>query len=203
LASTVTKRLNDLHSEEQPGCALEHVAAFIPMDGYHLSRAQLSALPDPDNAHARRGAEFTFDGDSFLELVKIIREPLTPEAHTLHAPSFDHAIKDPVKDDIPIPPTSRVLIFEGNYLSLDKEPWKQVAELMDELWFVEVDFDVARDRLVKRHVVTGVASSQEEALKRAKENDLVNGKEIVQDRIGHIDEEVVSLDDDSWKPHNL
>ena len=201
MASTVTNRLNALHSEEEPGCALEHVAAFIPMDGYHLSRAQLSTLPDPVNAHARRGAEFTFDGTSFLKLVKIVREPLTPESHTLHAPSFDHAVKDPVEDDIPIAPTSRVLIFEGNYLSLDRGPWKEAAKLMDELWFVEVDFDVARDRLVKRHVVSGVALNENEALKRANENDLVNGEEIFRNRIRHIDETIVSREDEDWKPH--
>lgn len=65
------------------------------MDGYHLSRRQLDALPDPVSAHARRGAEFTFDGESFLKLVKKLREPLCPESQTLFAPSFDHAMKDP------------------------------------------------------------------------------------------------------------
>src|SRR6202000_2994348 len=97
------------------------MAAFIPMDGYHLSRAQLDAMPDPVSAHARRGAAFTFDGDSFLSLVKELREPLCPESKTFYAPSFDHAVKDPVADDIAIAPRVRLVIFEGNYLSLNKE----------------------------------------------------------------------------------
>lgn len=67
------------------------------MDGYHLSRRQLDALADPHTAHARRGAEFTFDGGSFLELVKKLREPLCAETGTMWAPSFDHAEKDPGK----------------------------------------------------------------------------------------------------------
>ena len=102
------------------------------MDGYHLSRAQLSSMPDPKHAHARRGAAFTFDGDSFLNLVRRIRKPLDESSEMLYAPSFDHAVKDPIQDDIPIPPTSRIVVFEGNYLSLGKEPWKEATSLMDE-----------------------------------------------------------------------
>lgn len=171
------------------------VAAFVPMDGYHLSRAQLSAMPDPERAHARRGAAFTFDGDAFLALVRQVREPLTAVAVagtrgeggeaslTVYAPSFDHAVKDPVADDIAIAPTTRVLFFEGNYLSLDRSPWKDAARLMDELWFVDVEIDVARERLMKRHVQAGIAADETEARKRVEENDLVNGREILEARL--------------------
>ena len=169
------------------------------MDGYHYYRTQLDAMPDPANAHARRGAAFTFDGSAFLALVKQIRAPLTPTSRTLYAPSFDHALKDPKENDIPIQPTTRILVFEGNYLSLDKVPWSLVAELMDELWFVEVDFETARKRLVPRHVKAGIAPTEEEANKRVTENDLVNGEEIVRDRL-EIDEVVISREDEAWKP---
>ena len=169
------------------------------MDGYHLTRAQLSAMPDPTTAHARRGAAFTFDSTAFLHLVQRLREPLCPETATFYAPSFDHAVKDPVADDIAIHPTARVVVFEGNYLSLGQGDWAVAAKLMDELWFVEVDFAVARERLVARHVKAGIAKNEEEARKRADENDLVNGKEIVEQRL-HVDEVVVSREDDEWKP---
>lgn len=205
LASVVANRLNKLHHEQFPGLAQnDEVAAFIPMDGYHLSRAQLSAMPDPDTAHSRRGAAFTFDAPAFLTLVKQLRKPLSPETKTLYAPSFDHAVKDPVNDDIPIHPEARILIFEGNYLSLGTgaPEWKEAAELMDELWFVEVDEDVARERLVKRHVEAGIASNEEEARKRADENDLVNGREIVEGRL-KVHEVIVSKHDGGWKPEKL
>lgn len=175
------------------------LAAFIPMDGYHLSRNQLDAMPDPVSAHARRGAHFTFDGESFLKLVKKLREPLCPETQTLYAPSFDHAIKDPVADDISIAACVRIVIFEGNYLSLNRSPWKEAAELMDELWYVEVNFHVARSRLVYRHVKAGIAKDEEEAGKRADENDLVNGREILENRLD-VHEVVHSNDDASWAP---
>ena len=199
LAALVAKRLNAMHAEQCPGLTATPPAAFIPMDGYHLSRAQLSAMPNPTTAHARRGATFTFDGDSFLTLVHKLRDPLRPESKTLYAPSFDHAIKDPVADDIAIPPTTRVVVFEGNYLALDKPPWREAAALMDELWFVEVPFEVARSRLVRRHVEAGIARDEEEAQRRVMENDLVNGKEIVDGRLD-VQEVIVSREDATWSP---
>jgi len=199
LAATVVKRLNAIQSSLSNKSSLPPIAGFVPMDGYHLTRAQLSAMPDPKHAHDRRGAAFTFDGESFLALVKKIREPITSDSKTLYAPSFDHAVKDPKEDDIPIEPTTRILIFEGNYLSLDKEPWKTAAGMMDELWFVEVDFETAKDRLVPRHVKAGIAANEEEAEKRVRENDLVNGEEIVGNRMG-VHEVVVSRDDKAWAP---
>jgi len=154
-------------------------------------------MPDPTHAHDRRGAEFTFDGQSFLHLVQEIRIPLTPTSNPLYAPSFDHALKDPVENDIPILPTSRIILFEGNYLSLDKEPWREAAGLMDELWFVDVDFEVAGARLVPRHLKAGIAKDEESAWKRVRENDLVNGREIVEGRL-EVTEVVKSEEDEGY-----
>lgn len=196
LSQLVTNRLNDLALASAPSS--KPPAAFIPMDGYHLTRAQLSALPDPTEAHARRGAAFTFDGEAFHRLVRAVREPLTPSTGIIHAPSFDHAIKDPKEGDIVIEPSHRILVFEGLYITLDKEPWNAAAELMDETWFVEVDFDVARQRLIKRHVKAGIAKDEADADKRARENDLVNGQEIVDNRL-RLDEVVISKEDGAWE----
>lgn len=177
------------------------MAVFVPMDGYHLTRAQLSAMPDPALAHARRGAEFTFDGQSFLQLVRSLRAvppaPALPVLQPIYAPSFDHAVKDPKPDDIAILPAHRVVVFEGNYVCLDKAPWREAAGLMDELWFVSVDEDTARRRLIKRHVKAGIAKDEEEARKRADENDLENGRQIVGQRVD-VHEEIVSREDGKW-----
>lgn len=199
----MASRLNELHRQESPGLGTSPVATFLPMDGYHLSREQLSAMPDPHTAHARRGAAFTFDAPAFLELVKDLRAPLCPETNTIYAPSFDHAVKDPVADDIPIAPSSRIVVFEGNYLSLGTgaPEWKEAAKMMDELWFVDVKEETARQRLIKRHVVSGIATNEEEAAKRADENDLVNGKEIIDGKL-EVHEIVYSKQDDSWRPEN-
>ncbi len=194
--------LNRIHREQAPGCASNPIAISVPLDGYHLSRAQLSAMPNPATAHHRRGAAFTFDNKAFLELVKMLRKPLLPESKTIYAPSFDHAIKDPVADDIPIHPASKVVILEGNYLSLNQGLWKEAAELMDELWFVEVDFETARRRLVVRHVAAGIVKDEQEAGNRADENDLVNGRQIVDQRL-EVQEIIISKEDETWRPGRL
>lgn len=199
LAKLVAEGLNEIHNEKAPGCSSTPIVASVPMDGYHLSRAQLSAMPDPTTAHHHRGAAFTFDDKAFLELVETLRKPLLPETKTVYAPSFDHAIKDPVADDIPIHPASRLVILEGNYLSLNQGLWKEAAELMDELWFVEVDFDTARRRLVLRHVAAGIAKNEEEAGNRADEIDLINGRQIVDQRL-EVQEVIFSKEDENWRP---
>ncbi|KAF2833893.1 P-loop containing nucleoside triphosphate hydrolase protein [Ophiobolus disseminans] len=200
LAAKVSNRLNEKHAQESPGTSNSNpLSAFIPMDGYHLSRAQLDAMPDSTNAHARRGAAFTFDGESFYRLVKKLREPICPETQTLYAPSFDHSIKDPVDNDIAIAASVRIVIFEGNYCSLNKDPWKHAAEMMDERWFVDVDFEVARKRLIYRHIKAGIAANEEEAGKRADENDLVNGQEVVDHRLD-VHELIKSQEDAAWAP---
>jgi pantothenate kinase len=70
--------------------------------------------------------------------------------------------------------------------------------LKDELWFVDVDFEVARKRLVVRHVKAGIARDEDEADKRARENDLVNGREIVDHRLP-VQEVVTSTFDPAWE----
>ncbi|CAL3971295.1 unnamed protein product [Diplocarpon coronariae] len=175
LARTITARLNALSSSTSPPGRASEIATFIPMDGYHLPLSALHAMPDPVHALARRGAPFTFDGPAYLSLVASLRPPLTPSTPTVYAPSFSHTTKDPVADGIRIGKESRVLVFEGNYLSLDEGVWGDAGQLMDEHWFVDVEAEVARRRLVERHVRSGVAGSREEAERRARENDLVNG----------------------------
>ncbi|KAK3328341.1 P-loop containing nucleoside triphosphate hydrolase protein [Cercophora scortea] len=204
LSQLVTAALNARYaaassppSSGPPASSASPIAAFVPMDGYHLTRAQLSAMPDPATAHARRGAEFTFDGEGFLRLVRALREPLTPTSGAIFAPSFDHAVKDPKEDDIAVLPEQRIVVFEGNYVVLDKEPWRSAAALMDERWFVDVDFSVARKRLARRHVAAGIAATLEEADRRAVENDLPNGEEVVRLRLD-VDEVVSSREDGTW-----
>lgn len=102
-------------------------------------------------------------------------------------------------DDIAIAPSIRVIIFEGNYLSLNKPPWKDAAALMNELWFVDVDLDVARKRLIHRHVEAGIAQDEKHAAIRADENDLVNGKDIIENKLD-VHEVIVSKEDEDWKP---
>lgn len=170
-------------------------ATFVPIDGFHLTRAALSAMPDPEEAHARRGAAFTFDAGKYLNLVRELRAPIS--SHTVWAPSFDHAVKDPKERDIAVRPEHKIVVMEGNYVALDQDVWRDAAKLFDELWFVEVDFQVARKRLAERHLRAGIVNTIEEGDKRAVKNDLVNGEEIVKHLL-KVDETIVSREVRAW-----
>ncbi|CAK7270551.1 hypothetical protein SEPCBS57363_004160 [Sporothrix epigloea] len=182
---------------------LQDVAIAVPMDGFHLTRAQLAAMPDPENAFARRGAEFTFDGAAFARTVEYLRKPIEKnhDGPGLLLPAFDHAVKDPVPDQIVVGPRQRIVLFEGNYVCLDKAPWNRAASapFMDERWVVEVDFAVARKRLIQRHLAAGIAANEQEAARRADENDLVNGREIVENKVSPVEETIFSQEDASWR----
>ncbi len=204
----MVKRLNERYHKEWrskhanfPGTAPydPDIAYYVPLDGYHLTRAQLAAMPDPEEAAYRRGAPFTFDGAKYFDLVQRLRERILPETTTIYAASFDHAMKDPVDNDIPIPPTARVVVFEGLYVALDEEPWRDAAKLMDELWFVDVAMDVAVERLVNRHVAAGLSPNAEHARTRVMASDMRNGQHVLEHRL-EVQEMIHSIDDDAWKP---
>ena len=82
---------------------------------------------------------------------------------------------DPVENDIIICPSHRIVVLEGNYSHLIVSPWNEATRLLDEKWFIWVDRDVARARIIERHLIAGIATSQEEAVKRFDENDWPNG----------------------------
>ncbi|KAG1741797.1 P-loop containing nucleoside triphosphate hydrolase protein [Suillus paluster] len=162
LAELVVAKINALlaaDSATHPTSAI-----LVGLDGWHLTRAQLDAMPDPRLAHDRRGAHWTFDGPSYVEFAKLLRQPATA---VITAPSFDHAMKDPTPHAVSIYPSHRLVVIEG-------------AQLMDERWWVQVGLEEARRRLVKRHVLTGVAKDMEEAIWRAGQNDEPNGKFIAE-----------------------
>jgi pantothenate kinase len=98
------------------------------MDGFHYTRAQLGAFPDPKDAHYRRGAVDTFDADAWSELVHRLRNMRREE--TIDVPGFDHAVKDPEEGKIQIPGSSRIILFEGNYLMVSLIHSSHILHLM-------------------------------------------------------------------------
>ncbi|KAH8680742.1 P-loop containing nucleoside triphosphate hydrolase protein [Xylariales sp. PMI_506] len=180
IAREVAHRLNGAGNNNSingtPGAVV-----VIPMDGFHYTRAHLDTLPNPAEAHARRGAAWTFDAAGVVALVKALdasRQAPRAAAKSIRAPSFDHATKDPVVDDIEIPPSATLVILEGNWLLYDEEPWRQIGTFVDETWFVDVDPEVARRRIAVRHVQSGIEATLADGLRRAGQNDVPNGEEV-------------------------
>ncbi|OAL46761.1 phosphoribulokinase/uridine kinase [Pyrenochaeta sp. DS3sAY3a] len=156
--------------------------AVVPMDGFHYTKEMLSSFKDPEQAFRRRGAPFTFDAEGFVQLVQTLQTtPVTASQETellVLAPGFDHALKDPVRDEISISSRARIVIIEGNYTLLKQSPWNKVAEMCAEKWFVDAPLNLIRERLAQRHLAAGIETSMAAATKRAEENDIPNGEMI-------------------------
>jgi pantothenate kinase len=138
-------------------------------------------LPNRDEAYVRRGAPWTFDVDGIVKLVTALHDsaamPISAR-NIVKAPSFDHALKDPVEDDIQIGAETNIIILEGNYLLLNIEKWQEISELVDVRVFVDVDIDCARNRVARRHVAAGIEDTYQKALMRFDGNDALNGESI-------------------------
>ncbi|GAQ88736.1 hypothetical protein KFL_004550070 [Klebsormidium nitens] len=179
LARSVTALINSKQSDPD-------LAVSVPMDGYHLYRKQLDQMPDPKEAHARRGSHWTFDPVGLLSTLKTIREK-----GRAAVPSFDHGVGDPVDGDIEVKPENRIVIVEGNYLLLDEDHWKDLRDLFDETWFLEVDIDIAMRRVLNRHIKTG--KPPDVAAWRVSYNDRPNGL-LIAETASRADLVIPSLD---------
>ncbi len=116
----------------------------LPMDGFHLADVQLDRLGLRD----RKGAPGTFDVDGYVAALQRLHD--RPD-RTLFVPGFERDLEQPIGAAIAIPPSARLVVTEGNYLLLPANGWERVRPLLAEVWFVGVDDDVRRQRLVRRH----------------------------------------------------
>lgn len=149
---------------------------ILPQDGYHYYRLELAQFEDPDLAFERRGAPFTYDSERFLNTIKTLQNT----ENSIFIPSFDHRLKDPIENDIEITPDTKIIIIEGNYVSLKDPIWDEISDYADETWFVQVDPKVVLNRIVDRHLAAGISSTREEAIARAQGSDKLNSDYILQ-----------------------
>jgi pantothenate kinase len=146
--STLSFKLQALHPER---------SQIVPMDGFHLANVELARL----GRAARKGAPDTFDSFGYVSLLKRLRAQETDEI--VYAPEFRREIEEPIAGAIPIFASAQLLIAEGNYLALDQGGWSQVAGLLDEIWYVEVEPALRLQRLVARHMQFGRSRDAAEA----------------------------------------
>lgn len=151
LALAVVRALNESAPDGRPW------VSHVPMDGFHLADVELARLGRLD----RKGAPDTFDADGYAALLERLRAAAPGE--TVYAPAFDREIEQPIAGSIPIPPTTRLVVTEGNYLLLDEPRWRRARAAIDEVWFCRADDAVRRRRLVERHVRFGKPRADAEA----------------------------------------
>ena len=145
----------------------------VPMDGFHLADAALDRL----GHRQRKGAIDTFDAFGYLALLRRIR---TEQDNPVYAPDFERVLEQPIAASIAIDPEVRLIVTEGNYLLSATSPWPAIRALIAEVWFVELDDTVRRNRLVARHVAFG--KSEPEARRWVTEVDEPNARQIAATR---------------------
>ena len=164
--------------------ALGAEAALLPMDGFHLSNAQLARLGSRD----RKGAPDTFDAAGFTATLARVRTAAAgrPGAHTVYAPAFFREVDESFAASVAVLPETRIVVAEGNYLLLDSHGWDGVAALLDVSLFVGVDHGTRMRRLVARHERFGM--THEQAVAWAGGTDERNAVliEATRDRADHI-----------------
>jgi len=126
--------------------------AHVPMDGFHLADVELERLGRRD----RKGAPDTFDAAGYAALLRRLREDADGE-DLVYAPGFERDLEQPLAGAVPVPPTARLVVTEGNYLLLDTGAWARVRPQLDEVWFCALDETERIRRLVARHEQFGKA----------------------------------------------
>lgn len=142
--TTLARAVVDAANEE----AGAPVAAYLPMDGFHLADATLEAL----GRHDRKGAIDTFDGWGFVALLERV---LAERDHPVYAPAFDRAVGEPIAGSLAVLPGTRLVVVEGNYLLASADPWSRIPALLAESWFVATPEEERMRRLVDRHTRHG------------------------------------------------
>ena len=154
--------------------AFPEVSQVVPMDGFHLANVELQRL----GRAGRKGAPDTFDSAGYAALLRRLRRQGGGEI--VYAPEFRREIEEPVAGAIAVFARTQLVITEGNYLLIDDGPWSQVAPLLDDVWYVDVDEALRTDRLTQRHQQFG--RSLEEAIDWVAGTDEPNARLIAKTR---------------------
>lgn len=118
-------------------------SVVVPMDGFHLPDAVLAER----GLSASKGSPATFDRAGFESLLGRLRDVSV----TTLAPTYSRELHEVVPDAIEVGPEVRIVLVEGNYLGL----WPSTVALLDEVWKLDVPWEMARVRLIKRRIATG------------------------------------------------
>jgi pantothenate kinase len=150
--------------------AFPELSQVVPMDGFHLAKVELQRL----GRSGRKGAPDTFDSAGYSALLRRLRSQRPDE--TIYAPEYRREIEEPVAGAIAVRAETQLVITEGNYLLLDQGHWAEIAPLLDEVWYVDVDDGLRTERLIRRHEQFG--RSPQEAIDWAARTDEPNARLI-------------------------
>ncbi|WP_010629331.1 nucleoside triphosphate hydrolase [Halomonas sp. KM-1] len=149
------------------------IAAVVPMDGYHLDNAIL----EPLGQLPIKGAPETFDPDGLKHDLERIRRA----DRTVAVPVFDRPLDLARAGGRLVTLEHRIVIVEGNYLLLDRDPWRELLPLFDMTLFLEVADEVLEARLIQRWL--GMGQDHEGAIDKARHKDMINARLIKRESV--------------------
>ena len=149
-----------------------HPTGLMPMDGFHMSNAELKA----NGTFERKGAPETFDLASFSTVIADLAK-----GARVSIPSFDRENDCTVPDADLIDTHLRAVVIEGNYLLLDAPGWRDLSRYWDVSVFIDEDLDELNNRLLSRWADHGL--DHDEALRRTSSNDLPNAEHVLTHRL--------------------
>lgn len=168
--------------------ALGEDAVIVGMDGFHLDNDELVRLGRRD----RKGAPDTFDVDGYVALLSRLAaagRTTTSPGTPIYAPRFDRSLEASIGSAVLVRPEVPLVITEGNYLLLEEHGWHAVAAHLDESWYVDVDDEVRRERLIARRL--GHGHPQDEAVAWVLDVDEPNARLV--DATRHRADRIVTL----------
>ncbi|CUW43630.1 putative fructose transport system kinase [Brucella vulpis] len=139
---------------------------IVPMDGFHIDDVILEQRGLLD----RKGSPPTFDCAGFSSLL----QHLKGAEEEIFIPVFDRSLELSRAAASVVGPEHRILLVEGNYLLLDREPWSRLAPFFDMTVYLDVPFAVLERRLTDRWL--GFGFDAEMARNRALSNDIPNAE---------------------------
>ena len=134
----------------QFGAALQ----VVPMDGFHLANSELERL----GKRSRKGAPDTFDAAGYVNLLRRLKNQAVDEV--VYAPDYRREMEEGIAGALPIAAQTPLIVTEGNYLLLPDAPWNQVADVVDEIWYLAVPQALRLERLLARHMRFGRTRQQ-------------------------------------------
>lgn len=201
VAEAVCNAVNKLHPDNM-------MAIVIPMDGYHYSKAKLQEMENKgimigdvatgssgttttfSDLMSRRGAPWTFDSQA------LVRDLQTAKQQGQGSfPIYSRDISDPVPDGGTLTHQHKIVYCEGNYLlAFESEDWKPLESIWDETWFVSISEQVAKERLISRHLerwneakIQLWGQGRDGAQAKVEASDLKNFRWIQENSRGHYD----------------
>ncbi|MBP6677918.1 MAG: nucleoside/nucleotide kinase family protein [Paracoccus sp.] len=161
--STLVERLADALTD-QP-------VAILPMDGFHYDDAVLHAM----GRRPWKGAPDTFDVGGLRSVLMRLRDPAEG---AVAVPVFDRDLEISRGSARIIPPQTRLILAEGNYLLLDRDPWRSLRSCFDTTVMIDVPEAELRRRLRQRWVGYGLTEAEIDF--KLDQNDVPNGRVVLE-----------------------